>query len=63
MFRCLLGPRSFDSLKILLIHKQISFQITFGGISLISTSTIALIAYLRSWAFVFSITVIKFIVD
>jgi hypothetical protein len=52
MFGCLLGPRSFDSLKGLIACKQTFFQITLGGITLISTSTITMTTYLWSWAFV-----------
>jgi hypothetical protein len=63
MFRCLLGPRSFDNLDGPLTHKQTSFLITFGGVRLILTSTIAPIAYLRSWAFVVSIIIVRFMVD
>jgi hypothetical protein len=63
MFGCLLGLGSFDRLKRHLVCKQASFPITFGGIELISTSIIAPIAYLRSWAFVASIIVVRFMVD
>jgi hypothetical protein len=52
MFGCLLGSRSFDSLEGLLAHKQTSLPITFSGVELISTSTIALTTYLRSWALI-----------
>jgi hypothetical protein len=63
LFGHLLGPRFFDSLKGLLTHKQLFFTITFGGIGLILIATITLGAYLKSWAFVISIIVIKFMVD
>jgi hypothetical protein len=58
-----LGPRSFDNLKGFLAHKQASFSITFGGISLLSTSTIAPTTYLGNWAFITSIIATKFMVD
>jgi len=35
MFKCLLGPKSFDNLEGLLAHKQTSLSVTFGGIELI----------------------------
>jgi hypothetical protein len=63
MFGRLLNLRSFDSLKRFLVHKQASLLITFGGIGFILTSTIALIAYLGSWAFVASIIGVRFMVD
>ncbi len=63
VFRCLLGPGSFDSLEGPLAHKQASFPITFGGIGLISTSTSAPTTYLGSWAFVVSVKVTRFMVD
>jgi hypothetical protein len=58
MFGCLLGPRSFDSPEGPLAHKQASLPITFGGIEVISTSTIAPTIYLGSWAFFISIIVV-----
>jgi hypothetical protein len=63
MFRHLLGPRSFDSLEGPLICEQASLPITFGGVGLLSTSTITLIVYLGSWALVASIIIVRFIVD
>jgi len=62
MFGHLLGPGSFDSLG-LLTHKQSSFTITFGGIGFIPIATITLTTYLKSWALVISIIIIKFMVD
>ncbi len=59
----LLGLRSFDSLEGSLFHKQASFSIILGGISLISTSTIAPITYLKNWALVVSIIVIRLMVN
>ncbi len=63
MFGCLLGPRSFDSPKWPLVHKQTSFPITFGGIELISTTTIAPATYLRSWGLVTLVIVARFMVE
>jgi hypothetical protein len=63
MFRCLLSPRSFNSLERPLACKQASFPITFDGVKLILTSTITLAAYLRSWAFVALVIAIRFMVD
>ncbi len=63
MFGCLLGLRSFDSPKGFLVHKQTSLLITFGGVGLILTSTIAPTTYLESWAFVDSIRTIMLMVD
>jgi hypothetical protein len=63
MFGHLLGLGSFDSLEGLLAHKQSSFTITFGGIGFISIATIILTTYLKSWALVILIIVIKFMVD
>jgi hypothetical protein len=60
---CLLSLRSFDSSKKLLVHKQASVPITFGGIRFISIATIALVTYLRNWAFITSIIAIRFMVD
>jgi hypothetical protein len=61
MSKCLLGPRSFDSLEIPLVHKHAFLPITFGGIELISTTTIATTIYLRN--FVTSIIVVRFVVN
>jgi hypothetical protein len=63
VFGCPLGSRSFDNPKGPSVHKQASLLITFNGIKLISTFTIALIAYLRNWALVVSIIVVRFMVD
>jgi hypothetical protein len=63
MFGCLLGPRSFDSPKGLLAHKQTSLLITFNGIMFILTTTIAPTTYLRGWDVVALIIVVKFMVD
>jgi hypothetical protein len=62
MFGHLLGLKSFDSPKELLAHKQTFLSITLGGTDFIPTSTITLIAYLKSWAFVVSIITTRFIV-
>ncbi len=48
IFGHLLGLGSFDSPNGPLIHKQTSFPISFNGVKLILTSTIALTAYLRN---------------
>jgi hypothetical protein len=40
-----------------------SCPITFGGVKLISTSTITPIAYLKNWALVISVIVAKFMID
>jgi hypothetical protein len=48
MFRCLLGSRSFDSQKGILVHKHAFLSIAFSNIGFILTTTIALIAYLRN---------------
>jgi hypothetical protein len=61
VFGHFLGLRSFDNPKRPLICKQASFPITFGGV--ISTSTIAPIAYLGNWALVVLIIAIKFMVE
>ncbi len=63
MLRCFLGLRSFDSPKRSLAHKQAFLPIVFGGIGFIPTTTIALATYLKSWALVASIIVVKFMVD
>ncbi len=63
MFGCVLGPRSFDNPKGPLTCIQASLPIIFGGIELTLTSTIALTTYLRSWAFITSIIIIRFMVD
>jgi hypothetical protein len=63
MFGCLLGPRSFDNPKGPLTHKQVSFPITFNGVKLLSTSTIAPTTYLGSWAFIVLVIVVRFMVD
>jgi len=63
MFGHLLGPKSFDFLEGLLIHKQASLPITFGFVKFILTTVITPIAYLRNWAFVISVITTKFIVD
>jgi hypothetical protein len=69
LYKFPLTPPSFKCLDTswiqdpLIAHKQISFPIAFGGIRLILTTTIALIAYLGRWTFIVSIITIKFIVD
>ncbi len=63
MFKCLLGPKSFDSLEGPVANKQTFLPITFGGIRLIPIATIAPTTYLRNWAFIISIIVAKFMVD
>ncbi len=63
MFGHLFGLRSFHSPKGFLACKQASLSITFNGIGLILTSTIAPIAYLRNWALITVVIVIRFMVD
>jgi hypothetical protein len=63
VFGRLLGLGSFDSLKGPLVHKQTSFPITFGGVGLISTFTIAPTTYLGYWALVTLVIVVRFMVD
>ncbi len=63
IFGCLLGPGSFDSPERPLIRKQTSFLITFGGVRFILTTTIALIAYLRSWTLVILIIIVRFMIN
>jgi hypothetical protein len=63
MFRHLFGLGFFHSPKGLLACKQASFSITFNGIELILTSTIAPIAYLRNWALITIVIAIRFMVD
>jgi hypothetical protein len=57
MFRRLLDPRTFDSLKGPLAHKQAFLPIILSGIDLILIATIAQATYLGSWAFVAPIIV------
>jgi hypothetical protein len=59
----LLGLGSFDSPKGLIAHKQVPLPITFYGIKFILIVTIAQVIYLKSWAFVASIIVVRFMVD
>jgi hypothetical protein len=63
MFGQFLGPKSFNSPKGPLACKQASLPITFDGIGLILTSTIAPIAYLGSWALIVSVIASRFMVD
>jgi hypothetical protein len=63
MFAHLLGPILFNSPKGLLTYKQTSLPITFNGVKLISTSTIALTIYLGSWALIILVIAIRFMVD
>ncbi len=63
MFGHILGLPSFNNLERPLAHKPVSFPITFGGIELIPMVTIASLAYLKSWVFVASIIVLRFMVD
>jgi hypothetical protein len=63
VFRCLLGPRTFDSLERPLACKQASLPIILGGISFIPIATIALITYLGSWAFIAPIITARFMVN
>jgi hypothetical protein len=59
----LLGPRSFNSPKRLLVHTQTSFPLTFDGVGFILRSTIAPTGYLKSWALVVSIITIRFMAN
>jgi hypothetical protein len=52
-----------DSPERPLACKQASFPIILGGIDHIPTSTIAPTTYLRSWALVVSIVVVRFMVN
>jgi hypothetical protein len=63
VFGHLLGPGSFDSPKRFLACKQSYIPITFGGIGLILTFIIGPTIYLRSWALVFSIIVVRLMVN
>ncbi len=63
IFRHLLGLGSFDSLKGSLACKHACFPIAFSGIRLIPIATIALATYLKNWAHVVSIIIVKFIVN
>jgi len=63
MFGCFLGPRSFDSPKGPLIHKEAYLPIAFGGIKLIQTTTIIVITYLGSWDLGALIIIVMFMVD
>jgi hypothetical protein len=63
MFKCFLGPRSFDSLKGLLAYNQTSFPITFGDIGFILIATIVPIAYLGNQTFIASMIATKFMVN
>jgi hypothetical protein len=63
MFRCIFGLRPFDSPKGPLAHKQTSLPITFNGIKLILTSTVAPTTYLKNWAFVVLVIVVRFMVN
>ncbi len=63
MFGHLLGLGSFDDPEGPLACKQASFLITFGGIRLILTSTMAQVAYLGNWAFVVLVIAIRYMVD
>jgi hypothetical protein len=63
VFGHLLGPRSFNNPKGSLAHKQSSFPMTFNGIELILTTTIALVANLGNWVLVISVIAIRFMVD
>ncbi len=62
VFGHFLGPGSFESPEGPLVHKQASFPITFDGVGLILTSTITLVTYLGSWAFVVLVIVARFMV-
>jgi hypothetical protein len=63
MLGCLLGPGSFDSLEGPLARKQAFFPITFGGVRHILTFIITLTTYLKNWALVILVIVVRFMVD
>ncbi len=63
MFERLLGLGSFNSPKGPLAHKQACLPITFSGIELISTSTIAPTTYLGNWVFIALVIIVRFMVD
>jgi hypothetical protein len=63
MFGCFLGPRSFDSPKGPLVHKEAYLLIAFGGIKFIQTTTIIVITYLGNWDLGASIIIVMFMAD
>ncbi len=63
IFGHLLNLRSFDSLKGSLTCKHAFLPTVFSGIGLIPIATIILATYLRNWAHVISITIVKFMVN
>jgi len=63
VFKCLSGLGSFYSPKRVLAYKRAFLPITFNGIRFIPKTTITLITYLGSWAFVASIIAARFMVD
>jgi hypothetical protein len=63
MFRRLLGLKCFDNLERPLAYKETSLPITFCGIGFILTTTIASTTYLKNWALIASIIVVRFMVD
>ncbi len=63
VFKCLSGLGSFYSPKRVLAYKRAFLPITLNGIRFIPKTTITLITYLGSWAFVASIIAARFMVD
>jgi hypothetical protein len=63
MFGCILGPWFLDSPKRPIVHKHVSLLITLDGIEFIPMAIITPTIYLRNWALVTSIIVVRFMVD
>ncbi len=50
IFEKLVGLGSLECFKAFLIHQDVAFPISSGGVRLIFSEVIALITYLGSWA-------------
>jgi hypothetical protein len=63
VFEKLLGLGSLECLEAPLVHQQVAFPISSGGIGLISLEVIAQTAYLKSWALVALVTISRFLLN
>jgi hypothetical protein len=63
VFERLVGLCSLECFEAFLVHRQVAFPISSGGIRLIVLEVIALIAYSESWALIFPIITSMFLFD
>jgi hypothetical protein len=63
IFERLLGQCLLECLKAFLVCQYVVFPIFSGGVRLISSKVIALVAYLGSWALIAPVITSRFLLD